>query len=134
MTVEPGPDESELFHAIVDGSASHAERLLQRNPALVDGRFLSNASFLHLAGNKGDLAIVNLLISGGADVNKPSDPPLYCPPLCDAAEKGYVDIVETLLRRGALVDGVDCTSVTPLMLAAREARLDVIEVLLDAGA
>lgn len=134
MTVEPGPDESEMFHAIVDGSASNVERLLEGNPTLVNGRFLSNASFLHLAVNKGDVVIVHLLLSRGADVNKPSDPPLYCPPLCDAAEKGFFDIVEMLLRQGALVDGIDCTSVTPLMLAAREARLDVIEVLLDAGA
>jgi ankyrin repeat protein len=55
-------------------------------------------------------------------------------PLMRAADQGQVNVVRSLLKSGAEVDGKQPGGVTPLMLAVRKGHLSVVKVLLAAGA
>lgn len=55
-------------------------------------------------------------------------------PLHFAAEKGYLDIVDSLIKHGADVNAVDCCQYTPLSFAISNNELDVVECLLNNGA
>ncbi len=51
-----------------------------------------------------------------------------------AAERGYIDIINTLLNRGANINAKDSDGYTALMPAAIYLHLNVVELLLKAGA
>jgi|SRR5215213_2843807 len=55
-------------------------------------------------------------------------------PLMRAAERGQVNVVRALLKRGAEVDARRPGGFTALMLAAQKGSLPVVKVLLAAGA
>lgn len=126
--------DSILFHAILEADVAAVRDTLERYEGIVHTPYLHNRSFLHLAADKGNAEIVALLIAFGANVNRVSSGRLYCPPLCDAAESGHLDVVQVLLNAGAWVDGDDRTSITPLMLASRDGHDAVVKLLLDSGA
>ena len=54
--------------------------------------------------------------------------------LIDASEAGELAIVQKLLKEGASVNAKSGRGKTPLMFAAAEGQLEVIEVLLEYGA
>ncbi|MDC0065797.1 ankyrin repeat domain-containing protein [Verrucomicrobia bacterium] len=89
-----------------------------------DGQPLQNAAGL------GHKALVELLISKGADVNE-----IYCDaPLHLASVKNHKVIVEILISKGANVNAKNHLGQTPLHYAAREGHNEVIELLIDNGA
>jgi ankyrin repeat protein len=51
-----------------------------------------------------------------------------------AAEYGHIDIVQLLLDRGALIDGVDSSGWAALHTGAIKGHLDIVRLLLDRGA
>ena len=51
-----------------------------------------------------------------------------------AASRGYTDIVETLLDRGAKIDSLDSSDRTPLILAVSRAHVKVVQLLIKRGA
>ena len=55
-------------------------------------------------------------------------------PLCRAARKGKIDIVNLLIELGAPVDARACNGSTPLMFAAQAGQLEVIDQLCLSGA
>ena len=55
-------------------------------------------------------------------------------PLCRAARKGKIDIVNLLIELGAPVDARACNGATPLMFAAQAGQLEVIDQLCLSGA
>jgi ankyrin repeat protein len=92
-----------------------------RNPA--------DESALMLAALKGDLALCQLLIRKGADVNKPGWAPLHY-----AATKGHLAVMRLLLDENAYIDAASPNNTTPLMMAAHYATLPAVKLLLEAGA
>lgn len=52
-------------------------------------------------------------------------------PLMKAAQHGYADIVELLLKHKARIDARDSDGATPLMLAAKGGHTDIVRVLLN---
>ena len=56
------------------------------------------------------------------------------PPLCAAAKRGHVAVVEVLLAGGANPDLSTVSGKTPLMFACEHGKLQVVKVLLAAGA
>lgn len=78
------------------------------------------------------LAISQLLINAGADVNKKSS---LGTPLMNAATNAWnIDILKLFIDSGADLNAVDATGRTALFYAALAGNTDIIDVLLKAGA
>eukprot|EP00913_Durusdinium_trenchii_P028910 g27106.t1 len=99
-------------------------------------------SALHRAAQKGHLEVVRLLLSKvmrlllelGADKEKGSqhgDTPLH---LCARGGAECLDSVRFLLEHRAPVDSKSHLRATPLHLAVRSGSVDLVQVLIDAGA
>lgn len=59
---------------------------------------------------------------------------LQSSPLHIAASRGYTDIVETLLDRGAKIDSLDSSDRTALIVAVSRSNYKVVQLLLNRGA
>jgi uncharacterized protein len=86
-----------------------------------------------------DLAAVAALLAAGADPNAPHpQQPLWTPlkeAVDAAADGGPADAVVLLLRSGAVVDGQRAPGdATALIVAAQHPQLEVVRILLAAGA
>ena len=94
-----------------------------------DGDF--SASCLCVAVREGRHGALKQLLEAGAppDAHTPETHPL-----CDAAEKGSVAMVESLLLAGADANGDPEGGRRPLYFAAKEGHRAVVEQLLEAGA
>jgi uncharacterized protein len=84
---------------------------------------------LMLASLNGDMDLVKLLITKGAEVNKKGWTPLHY-----AAANGNDDIAKLLLGYSAYVDAQSPNGTTPLMMAARGDHISTLKLLLDNGA
>ncbi|KAI1452183.1 hypothetical protein F4805DRAFT_463019 [Annulohypoxylon moriforme] len=83
-----------------------------------------------------DLAVLELLIEYGADINLSATPRIRRTPLQKAAEFGAVEVVQFLLNRGADVNAspTQHSGGTALQLAAIKGYVGIIELLLKKGA
>ena len=126
-----------LQRAVIRGDAAALSNLLKRgaNPNAVP---LANApdqrTPLVIACASGSLAIIKLLIAGGADVNgKNGD----ISPLLSATRdtwSGRFDVVMTLLTNGADVAALDNRGTSALHGAARSTDVALLQLLLESGA
>ncbi|MEQ1896849.1 MAG: ankyrin repeat domain-containing protein [Vicinamibacterales bacterium] len=119
-----------LVDAIKAGDASAARALIARGQAKVaepDG-----TTALHHAAHHDNLALVNALLSAGADVKALNRYGVM--PLSLAAESGSAAVVERLLKAGADANATIPGGETVLMTASRSGKADVIRVLLAHGA
>ena len=82
----------------------------------------------------GDAAMVSFLLNHGAKVDEPRSPKGRTPLMVACAYYSGVSICKLLIDKKADVNATDQTGVTPLMLAAQSAKLDVVQLLLDRGA
>ena len=106
------------------------------------------------ASCKGHFEIVKFLETVGADVNKADEdgrPPVWWASekghskivdflgninlrLCTACERGDVEVVKSLLSKGADKNSVNDDKKTPLVAAAENGHLETVQVLVGAGA
>jgi ankyrin repeat protein len=107
-------------------------RLLSLIPALLFAVEPDGSTPLLRASHEEDLAAVERLIRGGADVNAAND--LGATPLWAACENGNVAIVRKLLDAGANPNLALHKGETPLMIAARAGKPEIAELLLTKGA
>jgi ankyrin repeat protein len=113
-------DNMEAVQALVDkGADVNAQAGLYRSAPI------------HWACKNGNLEMVAFLLSRGAHLNVVNDGGWT--PLVAASTKNP-DVARLLLSKGAPVDQRDGYGYTPLMYAAKGANLEMIEVLLNAGA
>ncbi|MDR3180215.1 MAG: ankyrin repeat domain-containing protein, partial [Holosporaceae bacterium] len=93
---------------------------------------------LHYAAENGSVAVVNVLLDRGADVNGKDYRAFFqkasCTPLHLAVENGHLEVVNVLLAKEADVNDVDYEGRTPLYDAAKNGHVDVVKALLEAGA
>ncbi len=81
-------------------------------------------SIIHLTG-----------IQGEQNSEKPRTPdPALSEPILNAAKRGELEEVKSLLARGADINARTGYNQTPLMLAAGKGHLDVVRLLIDSGA
>lgn len=127
-TVNP-KGEFALIQAVRQPAFKVLEVLLQNPATKVDVRTAADESPLMLAALKGYLPLCQRLIEKEADVNKPGWTPLHY-----AATGGHLAVMRLLLDSHAYIDAASPNGTTPLMMAARYANKDAVQLLLDAGA
>jgi ankyrin repeat protein len=119
--------ESLLQQACFYGSSEICLLLLKMNVSRAGS--CENADLLDIAALQGHVSVVDLLIDSGFDVNSA---PKGSPPLHVAAEKGYLDLLERLIEKGALIDLPDTIlGATSLHCAALKGHLKVVKKLID---
>lgn len=118
-----------LLLAVKASSIKVATRLAAWPGIKVEVRNAADESPLMLAALKGELALCQVLIKKGADVNKPGWAPLHY-----AATNGHLDIMNLLLEENAYIDAESPNGTTPLMMAAQYSDESSVKLLLEAGA
>jgi hypothetical protein len=130
----PTSDNSALILAVADEDLDSVRELIAAG-ADVNGESGGTYPLLIAAGN-GNVEIATLLIRSGARID--ADPNGVDSPLLYAASSGSLDVVDLLIREGADpnggVRGGDFVYTTPLDAAAVNNRLEVMRILLLAGA
>lgn len=111
---------------------SSLEKLMRAGVDINAGSGLYHNTPLILASNLGDLDVVKLLLSKGADINRRNV--FEQTSLMGAASQNQISVVRYLLGAGAAVDLRARDGETALMIAARKDYIDVVKALLDAGA
>ncbi|KAF3937098.1 Ankyrin-1 [Dactylella cylindrospora] len=143
---QPAVDrEALLWWAVVEGHAAFVASMLQSGVS-PDHLYASEQRPLLLASAKGDEAIVNLLLTHGANTEVKGSwwsanygIPGYeyghnRTPISWAAGNGHVGTVKLLLNKGASLEAKDNANWTPLAWAAGNGHTEVVELLLQHGA
>lgn len=120
---------SPLFIAVREPSPKVAAVLIDWPTTLVETRTEQDESPLMIAAIQGQLDIAKLLITRGADVNKPGWTALHY-----AASRGHVEVMHLLLENHAYIDAASPNNTTPLMMAARYGSDQAVRLLLEEGA
>lgn len=149
-----------IFQAAESGDAGRVRVLLQAQPNLVDAMDARTLTALHYASSEGHARVVKTLLERGGDANASAlggvtplfvaaagghadvvtlllearaDPDARTPwnPLRVAASEGHPRVVEALLAGGADPEG---HNVPPLMAAAAAGSVEIMELLVKAGA
>ena len=132
VNVRSGDGSTPLLWAANNGSVEIA-RLLIANKAAVDVANDFGITPLLQASRVGDSAMVDLLLRSGANPNKAH--PEGETPLLAASRSGSVPTVRLLLTRGVDVNAAEkFQNTTAVMWAAAEGHIDVVDVLIEAGA
>ena len=84
---------------------------------------------LMLASIQGYVALAEVLIKNGSDVNKTGWTPLHY-----AASKAQVPIIKLLLENHAYIDAESPNGTTPLMMASMYGNAEAVQLLIDEGA
>ena len=118
-----------LLLAFREKSVKVAETLIRWPKTTVEVRTSADESPLMFAALNGQLELARLLISRGADVNKPGWAPLHY-----AATRGHLAVMSLLLEHHAYIDASSPNGTTPLMMAAHYGTPSAVKLLLEAGA
>jgi len=126
--------------------------LKSRSDAIFKALFVAGAAvstanstqrhILITACKQGHVAVVDLLLASGVDVNISETQPEYyryipdkaATPLIAACAEGHPSVVRLLLAYGANIEKTKNSSATPLMAAIKGNNLSIVRLLLDAHA
>lgn len=124
----------DLFEAAATGDAARVGADLKRNPAVVKAVEPSGWTLLHFAAFAGQTAVVELLVSAGADLEARAQNRFLNTPLQVAMLTEQEEVARRLIAKGANVNARQDKGFTPLHEAALLGNRSLIRLLLDAGA
>ena len=123
-----------IFEAAATGQTERVQKLLKKDPALVNTFAPDGFYPLGLAIFFGHLETATLLITSGADVNMAAKNDLKVMPLHAAAAAKQFDAARMLIKRGADVNAAHQAGYTALHAVAATGQLEFAELLLVSGA
>ena len=124
-------DSSELYDAALTSNVETVEALVAGGTSVDEQGDLGSP--LHVAAARGDLAIAEILVAKGADIEALKGAS-STRPLHEAASYGNVNIAKLLVAKGAKIEVRNDRGSTPLLEAAQNRHADVVKVLLSHGA
>ena len=127
-------DRYNFFKAVKDGDVLKVKSLIdQPGSTLIDMRDNDSGEMaLHMVTKRRDVPWMNFLIANGASVNvrdKDGNTPLH-----HAAQLGFIDGIQVLVRRKADVNAVNGQGESALVVAVQQRSPMVVRELLTAGA
>ena len=125
-------DGRTLAQAADAGDLQRVRVLLKEKAANVNTKEADGSTALHFAANRGDFAIVDALLTAGADVKAANR--YGVTPLSLACIGGNATVVERLLKAGADPNTRTAGGATGLMTAARTGVAEVLMALIKSGA
>lgn len=124
--------DTRLADAAMQGDKDAVRSLIEQK-ADVNGAQGDGSTALHWAAYKDDIAMAQMLLKAGANVNAATRiGPVT--PLFMACKNGNAAMIELLLKAGANANSADDHLTTALMMAAAGGNADAVKVLLDHGA
>jgi hypothetical protein len=120
-----------IFDACRKGDTSAIKVMIKVNPDTVNCRNEGGFTPLIIAGYRGQMHVVKLLLKHKADVNAASGEGTV---LMGACFKGNVELAALLIANRADVNGANDLGTTPLMYAILSQKIELIKLLLDSGA
>jgi len=122
-----------LNDAVAKKDTAKALQLIHSG-AIVNELDANGSSPLMTACRWADIAMVRLLLNNNAGANEPRSPKGRTPLMVTCAYYGGITITKLLISNGANVNAVANDGTTALMLAAGNAKMDVVEFLVSRGA
>ncbi|MBP7709587.1 MAG: ankyrin repeat domain-containing protein [Rickettsiales bacterium] len=90
---------------------------------------------LHFAATNGSIAVDQVLIAAGADVNaQASEKKRRWTPIHYAAQFGHVEVIDALIKAGVSKEAKTGFGLTPLVVGAEFGHVKVVEFMLSLGA
>lgn len=126
---EPQRGDTGMILALREDANKVFALLLEQPTLKLEATSGNGDTALMMASYQHNLPAVLALLKKGAQVNRPGWSALHY-----AAASGDEAIARRLLEHHATIDAESPTSVTPLMIAAREGHQGAVRLLLDAGA
>ena len=121
-----------LYMAVQNGDQKRVQSLMQTNDVSPNHAIPGGGTPLLEAFGKGDKAMVDILIGGGANMNLISSGDGS--PLIVAAQLGDISLINHLITLGAKVNLVSGGDGNPLIAAALSGNVNTAKTLLDHGA
>jgi ankyrin repeat protein len=118
----------DIFRAVQEGNEGEVIRLLDKDPALLEGRDKRKTPLV-VAAEHGQLGVARLLVQRGANIHATVQH-WGRTALHYAAYGGHVEVVAFLLGKGAQASTRDNYNVTPFMVACIKGHLGVVRMLL----
>lgn len=114
-----------------------AVQALAADPTLIAATALNlpeREGIFHYAACSENIDFMKHLIGLGGDFDRAPAGACYMTPLSEAARVGSTAMIVLLQSNGARVDGSDSSALSPLMVAAKAAKPDSVDLLLKYGA
>lgn len=120
-----------IYEAAAIGDARRVSGWLAMQPNLANSFSPDGYSPLGLASFFGQLEVANVLLGYHADPNVVSNNPMHVAPLNSAVAGNHYEIAAKLIEAGADVNVKQQDGFTPLMGAAQNGNLQMVQLLLD---
>jgi uncharacterized protein len=127
-------EELDLFEAAVVGRQERVTELLDADPSQLEAFSPDGFQLLHYAAFFGHEGLAEALLARSAPVDVAARNTTLVHPLHSAVASNSVGIARRLLDAGAAPNAGQQLGFTPLMGAASGAKLELVELLLGAGA